>query len=328
MEMTRSLSRFSVLVVMLGGFGIAQAADIPIDYPRAPIRLIVNFPAGGTADILGRIVGQKLAEKWNQPVTIDNRVGAGGNIGAQAAYAAEPDGHTLLVSPPGPLAINQSLYKKLPYDATRFVPVTLLALIPNVIAARADLPAGSVKELLAYAKSNPGKVSYASQGNGSTSHLSGQMLASMGGVELTHVPYKGEGPALVDLIAGRVDLFVGNVSAVLKFRQERKVKFLAMASARRSNNAPDVPTAAEAGLPGFEASAWFALVAPPGTPAPIASKLQAAVAEALATTDVQQRVLALGGEISGMAPAELSGFLAAERVRWKKVIDTANVTLD
>ena len=313
---------------MLGGFGIAQAADIPIDYPRAPIRLIVNFPAGGTADILGRIVGQKLAEKWNQPVTIDNRVGAGGNIGAQAAYAAEPDGHTLLVSPPGPLAINQSLYKKLPYDATRFVPVTLLALIPNVIAARADLPAGSVKELLAYAKSNPGKVSYASQGNGSTSHLSGQMLASMGGVELTHVPYKGEGPALVDLIAGRVDLFVGNVSAVLKFRQERKVKFLAMASARRSNNAPDVPTAAEAGLPGFEASAWFALVAPPGTPAPIASKLQAAVAEALATTDVQQRVLALGGEISGMAPAELSGFLAAERVRWKKVIDTANVTLD
>jgi tripartite-type tricarboxylate transporter receptor subunit TctC len=326
--MPRTLTSFGLLAVMLGGVGIAVAADTAPDYPRAPIRLVVNFPAGGTADILGRIVGQKLAEKWNQPVTIDNRVGAGGNIGAQAAYAAEPDGHTLLVSPPGPLAINQSLYKKLPFDAARFVPVTLLAQIPNVIATRVDLPASSVRELLAYAKANPGRVSYASQGNGSTSHLSGQMLASMGGVELIHVPYKGEGPALVDLMAGRVDLFVGNVSAVLKFRQDRKVRFLAMASARRSANAPDVPTAAEAGLPGFEASAWFALVAPPGTPGAVASKLQTAVAEALATQDVQQRVLALGGEVSGMSPAELSGFLAAERVRWKKVIDTANVTLD
>ena len=326
--MPRTLTSFGLLAVMLGGVGIAVAADTAPDYPRAPIRLVVNFPAGGTADILGRIVGQKLAEKWNQPVTIDNRVGAGGNIGAQAAYAAEPDGHTLLVSPPGPLAINQSLYKKLPFDAARFVPVTLLAQIPNVIATRVDLPASSVRELLAYAKANPGRVSYASQGNGSTSHLSGQMLASMGGVELIHVPYKGEGPALVDLMAGRVDLFVGNVSAVLKFRQDRKVRFLAMAGARRSANAPDVPTAAEAGLPGFEASAWFALVAPPGTPGAVASKLQAAVAEALATQDVQQRVLALGGEVSGMSPAELSGFLAAERVRWKKVIDTANVTLD
>lgn len=326
--MPGTLTSFGVLAVMLGGFGIAVAADTAPDYPRAPIRLVVNFPAGGTADILGRLVGQKLAEKWNQPVTIDNRVGAGGNIGAQAAYAAEPDGHTLLVSPPGPLAINQSLYKRLPFDATRFVPVTLLAQIPNVIATRVDLPASSVRELLAYAKANPGRVSYASQGTGSTSHLSGQMLASMGGVELIHVPYKGEGPALVDLMAGRVDLFVGNVSAVLKFRQDRKVRFLAMASARRSANAPDVPTAAEAGLPGFEASAWFALVAPPGTPAAVAAKLQAAVAEALGTPDVQQRVLALGGEVSGMSPTELSGFLAAERVRWKKVIDTANVTPD
>jgi tripartite-type tricarboxylate transporter receptor subunit TctC len=314
--------------VLLAGTHAANAADSAADYPRSPIRLVVNYPAGGTADVLARMVGQKLAEKWNQPVTIDNRVGAGGNIGAQAAYAAEPDGHTLLVSPPGPLAINQSLYKQLAYDPAKFVPVTLLAMIPNVITARADLPAASVKELLAHARANPGKLSYASQGNGSTSHLSGQMLASMGGVELTHVPYKGEGPALIDLLAGRVDLFIGNISAVSKFRQEKRVKFLAMASARRSLIAADVPTAAEVGLAGFEASAWFALVAPPGTPVAVAQKLQAAVAEALAVPEVQQKVLALGGETSGMPPGELAGFLAAERGRWKKVIDTANVTLD
>jgi tripartite-type tricarboxylate transporter receptor subunit TctC len=306
----------------------AHAADSPADYPKSPIRIVVNFPAGGTADVLARIVGQKLAEKWSQPVTIDNRVGAGGNIGAGMAYSAEPDGYTLLVSPPGPLSINQALYRKLPYDPAKFVPVTMLAIVPNVIAARADLPANSVKELLALARADPGKVSYASQGNGSTSHLSGQMLASMGGVELTHVPYKGEGPALIDLMAGRVDLFVGNISAVLKFRQEKKVKFLAMAAPRRAASAADVPSAPEAGLPGFEASAWFALVAPPGTPPALAQKLQAAVTESLRTPDVQQRVLALGGEAVGGSPAELAEFIAAERLRWKKVIDTANVTLD
>ena len=307
---------------------MASSAQDATDYPKSQIRIIVNFPAGGTADILARIVGQKLGEKWNQAVTIDNRVGAGGNIGAAATYTAEPDGYTLLVSPPGPMAINQSLFKTLPYDPRKFVPVTLLALIPNVIATRTDFPAGSVKELIAYAKANPGKVSYASQGNGSTSHLSGQMLANMAGIELLHVPYKGEGPALIDLIANRVDLFIGNISGVIKFRQEKKVKFLAMANPRRSQVAADVPTAAEAGLPGFEASAWFALVAPPGTPVAIAQKIQGAVAEALKLPDVQQRVLALGGETAGHSPKELTDFLAAERIRWKRVIETANVTLD
>ena len=326
MNMRFLLSLF--LASLAGTAASTAAADAVSDYPKAPIKIIVNFPAGGTADILARIVGQKLNEKWGQPVTIDNRAGAGGNIGASAAYSADGDGHTLLVTPPGPPAINQSLFKTLPYDPHKFVPVTLLALIPNVITARTDFPASSVKELIAYAKANPGKVSYASQGNGSTSHLSGQMLANLAGLELLHVPYKGEGPALIDLVANRVDLFIGNISGVIKFRQDKKVKFLGMASPRRSSVAADVPTAAEAGLPGFEASAWFAVLAPPGTPPAIAQKIQLAVAEALKLPDVQQRVQALGGEVSGLAPAELNSFLAAERIRWKRVIDAGNITPD
>ena len=207
------------------------------------------FPAGGSADILCRIVGEKLGAAWNQPVIIDNRAGAGGNVGAEIAYRAEPDGYSLLCSPPGPLSINHNLYKTLPYDWTKFVPITVLALVPNVITARIDLPANSVQELIAYAKANPGKVTYASQGNGSTSHLSAQMLATMAGIEMVHVPYKGEGPALIDLTAGRVDIFIGNISAALRFEKARQLKFLGLASRTRSPVAPDVPTTAELGLP-------------------------------------------------------------------------------
>jgi tripartite-type tricarboxylate transporter receptor subunit TctC len=327
--MKRRVVTSLLLAGALGGACMAALAATPAaDFPKGPIRIIVNFPAGGTVDVLARIVGQKLSEKWGQPVIIDNRVGAGGNIGATAVFTAEPDGYTLLASPPGPLSINQSLYKKLQYEPTKFVPITMLSMIPNVITARADFPASTLKELIAYAKANPGKVSYASQGNGSTSHLSGQMLANMGGVELIHIPYKGEGPALTDLVAGRVDLFIGNISAVLKFRQENKVKFFGLASKSRSTVSPDVPTVAEAGLPGFEASAWFALVAPPNTPPEIAQKYQSAISEALKLPDVQQKFHALGGEVIGNTPKELAEFMAAERGRWKKVIDAAHVTVD
>ncbi|MEN3364645.1 MAG: hypothetical protein V7606_1919 [Burkholderiales bacterium] len=326
--MKRRIFASLVLTSLLGGIQVAALADPVADFPKAPIKIVVNFPAGGTVDALARIVGQKLSEKWGQPVVIDNRPGAGGNIGATMVYTAEPDGYTLLASPPGPLSINQSLFKKLQFDPTKFVPITTLAMIPNVIAARADFPAKSVKELIAYAKANPGKVTYGSQGNGSTSHLSGQMLANMGGIDLLHVPYKGEGPALTDLVAGRVDLFVGNISAVVKYKEEKRVKFFGVASAHRAKLAPDTPTAAEAGLPEFEASAWFALVAPPGTPDGITKKIHGAVVEAMKLPDVQQKVAALGGEVVGNSPKELANFMAVERTRWKKVIDTANVTLD
>jgi tripartite-type tricarboxylate transporter receptor subunit TctC len=324
--------RWTCAALLLAGLqqtlpAVAQNASANA-YPDRPIRVIVDFPPGGTVDVLARIVGQKLGEKWAQAVVIENRPGAGGNIGAQAVASAEPDGYTLLVTPPGPLAINQNLYRQMSFDPTKLVSVAMLASVPNVITARPGLPVDSVQELIAYAKAHPGKVNYASQGNGSTSHLTGQMFATMTGTDMVHVPFKGEGPALNELLAGRVDLFFGNVSAVLKFRQDKKVKLLGMASRTRGFMAPDVPTVAEAGLPDFLASAWFAMAAPPGTPVPIVRKLNAAVAEILRLPDVKQKFAAQGAEVVGGTPHDMDAFVQSERVRWKKVIDTAHVTLD
>ncbi len=311
------------LLAMAAGPVFAQGA-----YPSKQVRMIVPFPAGGSADILCRIAGEKLGAAWNQPVIVDNRAGAGGNVGAEIAYRAEPDGYTVLCSPPGPLSINHNLYKTLPYDWTKFVPITVLALVPNVITARVDLPASSVQELIAYAKANPGKVTYASQGNGSTSHLSAQMLATMAGIEMVHVPYKGEGPALIDLTAGRVDIFVGNISAALRFAKAKQLKFLGVAGRTRSPVAPDVPTTAEIGLPDLVSSAWFALVVPPGTPPAIVQKINADMAAALKLPDVRSRFLELGAEPQGDTAAATAAFIKAEEARWRDVIRSANVTLE
>ena len=195
-------------------------------WPAKQVRIVVPFPAGGSADILCRLVGEKFSAAWGQTVIIDNRAGAGGNVGAEVVYRAEPDGYTLLCSPPGPLSINHNLYKTLPYDWSKFSAIGVLALVPNVITARPDLPQASLKDFIAYAKANPGKATYASQGNGSTSHLSASMLATLAGIELVHVPYKGEGPALVDLTGSRVDIFIGNISAALRFEKAKQARFL------------------------------------------------------------------------------------------------------
>ncbi len=297
-------------------------------YPSKPIRVIVNFPPGGTVDVLTRTVAQKLAEKWGQPVIVDNRAGAGGNIGAQAVASAAPDGYTLLATPPGPMTINQNLYKEMQFDPLRLVPVVLMASVPNVITARANFPASSVPELVAYIRANPGKVTYASQGNGSTSHLTGQMFATMTGGDMVHVPFKGEGPAVTELLGGRIDLFFGNISAVLKFRDTKQVKLLGLASAQRGSMASDVPSAPENGMPDFIASAWFAVAAPPGTPAQIANKLNAAIGEIIRMPEVREKFAAQGAEAVGGSPAQMATFMTQERTRWKRVIDTANVKLD
>ncbi|MGZ5907298.1 MAG: Bug family tripartite tricarboxylate transporter substrate binding protein [Reyranella sp.] len=313
----------AALLLMAAGPAFAQGA-----YPNKQVRMVVPFPAGGSADILCRIAGEKLSATWNQPVIVDNRAGAGGNVGAELAYRAESDGYTLLCSPPGPLSINHNLYKTMPYDWTKFVPITVLALVPNAISARADLPANSVQELIAYAKANPGKVTYASQGNGSTSHLSAQMLATMAGIDMVHIPYKGEGPALIDLTAGRVDIFVGNIAAALRFEAAKQLKFLGVASRTRSPVAPDVPTTAEIGLPDLVSSAWFALVVPPGTPDAIVQKINADTTTALKLPDVRSRFLELGAEPQGDTAAATAAFIKAEEVRWRSVIRSANVTLE
>jgi tripartite-type tricarboxylate transporter receptor subunit TctC len=313
----------AALLLLVAGPVFAQGA-----YPAKQVRMVVPFPAGGSADILCRIAGEKLGAAWNQPLIIDNRAGAGGNVGAEIVYRAEPDGYTLLCSPPGPLSINHNLYKTMPYDWTKFVPVTVLALVPNAISARIDLPASSVRELIAYAKANPGKVTYASQGNGSTSHLSAQMLATMAGIDMVHIPYKGEGPALIDLTAGRVDIFIGNISAALRFEKARQLKFLGVASRTRSPVAPDVPSASEIGLPDLISSAWFALVVPPGTPEAIVQKINADTAAALKLPDVRARFLELGAEPQGDTTAATAAFIKAEEARWRSIIQSANVTME
>jgi tripartite-type tricarboxylate transporter receptor subunit TctC len=307
---------------------LAAPAFAQSDYPAKPVRIVVPFPAGGSADILCRLVGEKLSSAWGQPVLIDNRAGAGGNVGAEIVYRADPDGYTLLCSPPGPLSINHNLYKTLPYDWTKFVPIGVLALVPNVITARIDLPANSLQEFIVWAKANPGKATYASQGNGSTSHLSASNLATLAGIELVHVPYKGEGPALVDIGAGRVDIFIGNISASLRFEKQKQVKFLGLASRTRSPVAPDVPTTAELGLPDLVASAWFAVAAPPGTPEAIAQKVSAEMAAALKLPDMRAKFLELGAEPQGGTPAATAAFIKDEEARWRAVIKSANVTLE
>jgi tripartite-type tricarboxylate transporter receptor subunit TctC len=318
------LPLFAALIAL----AIAPPVHAQSVYPNRPVRVIVPFPAGGSADVLARIVSERLSARWGQPVLVENRIGAGGNIGAENVYRAEPDGYTILSSPPGPLAINHNLYQTLPFDPNRFVPVTVLALVPNVLTARPDLPATSLRELIAYAKANPGKISYASQGNGSTSHLSASMLQSAAGLELVHIPYKGEGPALVDIIAGRVDIFFGNLAAALRYHQAGRVRILAVAHSRRSAVLPDVPTFEEAGMPGILSSAWFAFALPPGTPAAIAERINAATIEVLRSADVQKRFLEQGAEPVGNSTAEMAAFVKEEMARWKRVIQEANVTLN
>jgi tripartite-type tricarboxylate transporter receptor subunit TctC len=307
---------------------MAMPAHAQTTWPQKQVRVIVPFPPGGTNDVLCRIIGEKLSAAWNQPVVVENKPGAGGNVGAEIAYRADPDGYTLLCSPPGPLSINHNLYKSLPYDWSKFSAVTVLALSPNVISARADFPAATAKELVAYAKANPGKVTFATQGNGSTSHLTAEMFATQAGVKLLHVPYKGEAPALVDIAAGRVDLYFGNVSAALRFEKTKQLKFFAVTSRTRSPVSPDTPNATEIGMPDLIASAWFAVVAPPGTPDAIVQKINADTAAALKLPEVRAKFLDLGSEPVGQSTAATAAFIKDEEARWRNVIKSANVTLE
>jgi len=317
------MSRLLLLLVSAACFNAGAQ-----EWPTKPVRLIVPFPAGGSADLIPRIVGEKLAEKWHQPVVVENRPGAAGNIGADAVYRAEPDGYTLLASPPPPIAINRLLYRNLTYDATQFVPMSVIAAIPNVLLVHPKVPASSVAELIAYAKANPGKLNYASQGNGTTSHLTAELFKQRaGGLEITHVPYKGTAPALADLLAGQVDMMCDNLGVSLPHVKAGKLKALAVASRTRIASLPDVATLAET-FPGFEALAWFAIVAPPKTHAAIAEKVGADVREALKLPDVQKRAAELSAEPMGLSPAQAAAFIREETERWGAVIRAAGVKLE
>jgi len=288
----------------------------------------VPFPAGGSADLMPRVVAEKLAEKWGQPVIVDNRPGAAGNIGADAVYRAEPDGYTLMSSPPPPLVINRLLYPKLSYDASQFVPITVIGAIPNVLLVHPNVGANSVAELIAIARQNPGKLNYASQGGGSTSHLAAELFKSMaGGLEITHIPYKGTAPALTDLLAGQVDMMCDNLGVSLAHVRAGKLKALAVASKQRFPGLPNVPALAET-LPGFESIAWFGIVAPPKTSPAIAERVATAVQQALQLAEVRKRLADLSAEPMGLGPGETAAFMRQEVERWGAVIRAAGVKLE
>nr|WP_253207254.1 tripartite tricarboxylate transporter substrate binding protein [Verticiella sp. GG226] len=303
-------------------------AASPPSFPDRPVRIIVPYPAGGTADVLPRLLGQHLGRIWGQPVVVENRAGAGGNIGADAAAKATPDGYTLLATPPAPLVINQNLYRDLPYDPARFTPITTLASAPNVLAVRKDFPARDITAFIAYAKAHPGQITVATQGNGTTSHLTGAMFARAAGTPFVFVPYRGTAPAMADLMGGQVDVFFDNIGSMAAQHASGMTRILAVTSAQRSPLLPEVPTLAESGLPGFESSTWFGLVAPPDTPPAVAAQVHAAVIEALRAPEIVAKFKEQGVLPVGESRDEAEAFMQRERQRWKGVIETSDVTLN
>jgi len=298
-------------------------------YPTKPIRIVVPFPPGGATDILARDVAQKLSEAWGQQVIVDNRPGAGGNIGSELVAKAAPDGYTLEMGTVGTHAINASLYAKMPYDHIRdFVPVILVAGVPNVLVVNPSVPVNSVQELIAYAKANPGKLNFASSGSGTSIHLSGELFKVMAGVQMTHVPYKGSAPAVQDLIGGQVQLMFDNLPPSLPQIKAGKLRALAVTSATRAPALPDTPTIAEAGLPGFEASSWFGLLAPAGTPPAIVAKLNAEVAKWLATPEAREKLARQGANAAGGTPEDFAKHIAAETAKWAKVVKDSGAKVD
>ena len=311
------------LAAMLATWPAAPAQD----YPSRAVKIIVPFPAGGTADVMPRIFTEWLAKKWGQPVVIENRTGAAGNIGAEAVAKADPDGYTLLAAPPPPLVINQNLYPRLGYDPTEFIPIVIMGRVPNALVVNAKLPLASVADVIAYGKANPAKLTCATQGNGTTSHLTSELFQLMAGVKFQQVPYRGSAPALTDLAAGTVDLMFDNLGVSLALVRGGQLKLLGVATSKRMAALPDVPTIAET-LPGFESAAWFAIVAPPKTPAAIVDKINADVNEALRERDIRERLAQLSAEPIGGTPQATAAYMREEIERWAKVIKAANVKLD
>jgi tripartite-type tricarboxylate transporter receptor subunit TctC len=307
---------------------VNNAAVAQDAYPTHVVRIIVPFPAGGTADVLPRIVADRLSEQWRQPVIIENRAGAGGNIGAEVVAAAPPDGYVLLSSPPGPIAINDNLYKKLSFEPAKFEPVAVLGTVPNVLVVKPTFPAKTAQELIAYVKANPGKVTFASQGNGTTSHLSAMLFQKLTDTQMVHVPYRGTTPALQDIMGNHVDLFFDNLASSLHLHTAGNLRILAVGSSQRVAALPDVPTLQEAGAAGFKSITWFAVMAPPGMAAPLAEAINSAIAGALRLPEVREQFAKIGVQTVGSSVADTARFIAEERARWGDVIRTANIKID
>jgi tripartite-type tricarboxylate transporter receptor subunit TctC len=310
----------SVAAMLWPGTACAQGV-----FPTKPVKFLVPYPAGGTNDVLARIVSDKLQAKWGQPIVIENRTGAGGNIAAALAWQAEPDGYTLLASATPPLAINQSLYKHLAYNAPDFVPITVFGTVPNLVIVRKELPANSVGELIDLARKNPGKLIYGSQGSGNTPHLTANMFMNMTGTSMIHVPYRGETLVYNDMLGAHVDVFFGNISGALALYRDGKLKVLAVTDKVRAAAIPEVPTTAEVGLPDLLSTAWYGMVAPPKTRPELQDQIAQATIEVLKMPEVQQKFRALNVEPVGNRPAEMAAFVKDEVQRWGEVIRKNNI---
>ena len=297
----------------------AAAAAEP--YPARPVRFVVAFPPGGGTDIIARSIAQKLGERLGQQVLVDNRPGAGGNIGTDIVAKSSPDGYTLLMGSAGPLAINASLFARMPFDPIKdLAPVTLAASTPNVLVVHPSLPAATVRELIALAKARPGEINFASSGHGTPAHLAGELFNSMAGVKLIHVPYKGAAPALADLLGGQVQLMFSNMPPALPHVKDGKLRALAVTSLKRSPAAPDLPTVDEIALPGFEANTWHGVVVPAGTPGAIVARLNREIVAILHLPDVVERLSGQGAEALGSTPEEFAAYIKSESVKWAKVV--------
>jgi len=315
---------YLALVLSILAVSPAAAEDLAT-YPSATIRIIVPYPAGGTADALPRIIGDRLQARWKQSVIIINRPGAGGNIGAETVAVAEPNGYTLLASPPGPLVINEALYKELTFRPSEFEPAIVMGSVPNVMDVRLAFPAKSAHDVLKYILANPGKVTFASQGVGTTSHLAGILFEKLSGSSMVHVPYGGSAPALQDIMGDRVDLLFDNLASSLPLYRAQKLQIIAVGSLQRIAALPDVPTVAEIGVPGFESGTWFAIVAPPKTPHQLLDRLNKAVNEILSESTVKSKFADLGVQPVGGTLAETDTFVARERQRWGELIRAAGI---
>jgi tripartite-type tricarboxylate transporter receptor subunit TctC len=328
-RLSASQLRYAATGALLVALSALSAAVARADgYPNRTVRIIVPYAAGGTADAVPRLVGDWLSRKWGQPVVIESRTGAAGNIGAEFVYRAAPDGYTLLATPPPPLVINQNLYPHLGFDPARFEPVIVIAHVPNALLVNPkNLNASTTAELIAYLKNNPDKVTAATQGNGTTSHLTAELFQAMAKVKLRSIPYRGSAPALSGLLAGDVDLMFDNLGVSLPLVKAGNLKLLAVASGERLPALPDVPTIAET-LPGFEAVAWYAIAAPPGTPESIADKINFDVNEALLQPEIQDRLKELSAQTFGGSREKAAAYIRQEIERWSGVIKAANVKLE
>jgi len=323
----RQLNLFRLCALAVAAFGLAGGAVQAQDYPTKPVKWVVPYPPGGTTDILARLIGQYLSEHLGQQFVIDNRPGAGNNIGTEVVVNSPPDGYTLLLVNPAN-GINATLYKKLPFNFLRDItPVAGITRVPNVMEVNPNFPAKTVVEFIAYGKANPGKINMASSGNGTSVHLSGELFMAMTGVKMTHVPYRGSGPALTDLIAGTVDAMFDNMPSSIEFIKSGKLRALAVTTEVRNEALPDVPVVADT-VPGYEASAWFGIGAPKGTPANIVEKINKSVNDALADAKMKVRLADLGGIPMAGTPADFGKVMASETAKWEKAVKFSGASID